>query len=784
MTFKQAAVWNGKIRKAGGVVALSVSEADILVVPDRMDLASLEEQHLRGKLSPKASLVSPSWLKEVINKQSKLDASLLAATHKWVPSIPTKEDSQESLASPQPFQFNMAQNQDAIGWSDNEHHEPLEEFQELSASPDSLSRFSRGVFGTKSHLAPPVEQSGHGGVMYTRPRTIPKESLACQKLPQHVKASKLNQRLIQELSAMEKNCDDEWRAKSYSMAVAIIRKLDFEVTSGKQIRNQKGIGKRMEEHIDEILETGTMDKRLARENDPQRQAIHNLKQIHGVGDKAAATLYKLGFINIQEIREALACEDERLSFLSASQRAGIEHYEDLQLRIPRAEMESVHSVIRNAADHVYGHVPDLVAEIVGSYRRGKETSGDIDIIITSPSHEHEYLSLAPLIQYLEREGLIKHTLNSTRTGNEKPNSDFFICSSEREPESQTFMGICLLPPNSPHASGVHRRIDIKSYPSSTFAFALLYFTGSAHFNRSMRFFARSLGYSLSDKGLAPCTWLKKDQRCKGESIRCATEEDVFHALGLEYREPKDRNCNEVLVVDDNDHCDGELTIPNESTLSDDDEQDDSGADENVLSDDGGSNQGPPMFQHGTETPQQFLNRCAPSSWTVRGRYIRVAYDAALYGFDSLDCAPSYQNLVSEWKSRQWKSREDPSSVDSAIQLCTKYECFSGKWQFRVGTRQVDDIWLLIVNAVLAGHLGTGAKVNTASYKLKGRSSVVSVYTSDFRNREQVQKIARYLRHELGLKSTLWFKSQVLAELFPDNPNLFVFETDAETMTEC
>jgi DNA polymerase/3'-5' exonuclease PolX len=69
--------------------------------------------------------------------------------------------------------------------------------------------------------------------------------------------------------------------------------------------------------------------------------------------------------------------------------------------------------------------------------------------------------------------------------------------------SAVFMGFCLLPAFHPFHSGVHRRLDIKVYPSSQFPFALLYFTGSDHFNRSMRFYAKTKMWTLSDHGLSP-----------------------------------------------------------------------------------------------------------------------------------------------------------------------------------------------------------------------------------------------------------------------------------------
>ena len=62
-------------------------------------------------------------------------------------------------------------------------------------------------------------------------------------------------------------------------------------------------------------------------------------------------------------------------------------------------------------------------------------------------------------------------------------------------EAHTFMGVCRLP------GGKHRRLDIKVYPPDQFPFALLYFTGSGHFNRSMRLRCHKAGWHLNDKGL-------------------------------------------------------------------------------------------------------------------------------------------------------------------------------------------------------------------------------------------------------------------------------------------
>ena len=90
--------------------------------------------------------------------------------------------------------------------------------------------------------------------------------------------------------------------------------------------------------------------------------------------------------------------------------------------------------------------------------------------------------------------------------------------------------------------GMHHRLDIKYYPLEQYAYAMLYFTGSDYFNRSMRLFARKKNYSLSDHSLTPVertTGMK--QVWEGRNIVCYTEKDIFEFLGLDYMKPEDRD---------------------------------------------------------------------------------------------------------------------------------------------------------------------------------------------------------------------------------------------------
>ena len=81
-------------------------------------------------------------------------------------------------------------------------------------------------------------------------------------------------------------------------------------------------------------------------------------------------------------------------------------------------------------------------------------------------------------------------------------------------------------------------MDIKVYRPEEYPFALLYFTGSGYFNRSMRWWAQTkFGLSLNDKGLARCAG-NPDAKVEGHFRE---ERDIFEHLKLAYVAPEDRS---------------------------------------------------------------------------------------------------------------------------------------------------------------------------------------------------------------------------------------------------
>jgi hypothetical protein len=72
-------------------------------------------------------------------------------------------------------------------------------------------------------------------------------------------------------------------------------------------------------------------------------------------------------------------------------------------------------------------------------------------------------------------------------------------------------------------------------------FALRYFTGDAHFNRSLRAFCKRAGLTLSDGGLSLCGRRNGSRRWVGRSVACDEEGDVFDALGIGHVRPEFRD---------------------------------------------------------------------------------------------------------------------------------------------------------------------------------------------------------------------------------------------------
>ena len=374
-----------------------------------------------------------------------------------------------------------------------------------------------------------------------------------------------NEKIASMLDALatQYKATDEWRNYAYSKAAKKIRGLSYVIETSEQVAAMRGIGKKTCKKIDEVLQTGRLRRLEIMQNDPRMQArpprphdlpsrrrrrrrvcsrdthtsrvrralpqvVSELMKVHGVGKATAMEWYTRGIRSIDDALEA--------GVMNATQKLASRFWRDLDERIPRTEVEEIARAVRSALDSLLvadgypNHAAKLHSVIearpCGSYRRGKPSSGDVDVLITRRDGRAWQDVLGKVLRALEANGVEIHHLSM-------PDASVEGCS-------QSYNGIIRLPGHA-----LHRRLDLKLYPPQEYAYALLYFTGSDHFNRSMRHFAKAKGYSLSDHGIVRAHKQGSNNVVRGvvNLVKANTEQDIFRALGLLFREPGDRDCD-------------------------------------------------------------------------------------------------------------------------------------------------------------------------------------------------------------------------------------------------
>ncbi|XP_063483858.1 DNA polymerase lambda isoform X2 [Symphalangus syndactylus] len=337
--------------------------------------------------------------------------------------------------------------------------------------------------------------------------------------PSSQKATNHNLHITEKLEVLAKAYSvqgDKWRALGYAKAINALKSFHKPVTSYQEACSIPGIGKRMAEKIIEILESGHLRK-LDHISDSV-PVLELFSNIWGAGTKTAQMWYQQGFRSLEDIRSQAS--------LTTQQAIGLKHYSDFLERIPREEATEIEQTVQKAAQAFNS---GLLCVACGSYRRGKATCGDVDVLITHPDGR-------------SHRGIFSRLLDSLRQQVPSVGPGFLtddLVSQEENGQQQKYLGVCRLP----GPGWRHRRLDIIVVPYSEFACALLYFTGSAHFNRSMRALAKTKGMSLSEHALSTAV-VRNTHGCKvgpGRVLPTPTEKDVFRLLGLPYREPAERD---------------------------------------------------------------------------------------------------------------------------------------------------------------------------------------------------------------------------------------------------
>jgi DNA polymerase IV len=300
-----------------------------------------------------------------------------------------------------------------------------------------------------------------------------------------------------------------FKARSYTAAIKALQAMPHPLTKPDDLpasTKGDGLGPKIREKIVRILTEGSLpisDTARARST-----ALAAFQNIYGVGPKKAAELVAAGYTTIAELRAAAAANPK---LLNRNQQTGLRYYEPLLTRIPRAEMDA------HAALLMSNKPTALEGVIVGSYRRGRPDSGDIDMLLRVPTPDAD--APAALEDFVMRLVAAGYILEVLAQGDHK----------------------CLAIAALPGAGNTPRRLDLLVTPPAEFPFAVYYFTGSDTFNVAVRAHAQTLGFTLNEHAL---THVASGRTVSG--IR--SEKELFSVLGLAWVEPPDRTGPEAVVV--------------------------------------------------------------------------------------------------------------------------------------------------------------------------------------------------------------------------------------------
>lgn len=302
--------------------------------------------------------------------------------------------------------------------------------------------------------------------------------------------------------------------------IGIIAKFSKTITSGSDLENIKGIGPKTIARINEIIDTGKLSEIKSGQN--QIAAVKELSEIYGIGPVKASEFYTLH--NITNLKQLIDANKKGKIELTDQMKLGIKYKDKLKSKIPRILIARLDIFVYDKLNNLD---KNFVSVICGSYRRGKDFSSDVDILITNKNLK----SKDATGKYL------KIVLDNL--------SKYFIVDSLTTSYNTHFQGFASFKSIPDLPSEYDKtlfdvkknviRLDIIMVPIQYFYSALLHFTGSGDFNQKLRLHAKSLGFKLSEYGL-----VKTDKSGKELHIETNSEQDIFSELLLKYVPPEKR----------------------------------------------------------------------------------------------------------------------------------------------------------------------------------------------------------------------------------------------------
>lgn len=287
-----------------------------------------------------------------------------------------------------------------------------------------------------------------------------------------------------------------FRIRAYRNAALTIRQYSRSMQSlideGKDLSELPAIGDDLEEKIKVIVKTGKLPL-LEKVRARTPAALSEMMALEGLGPKRVKILYKELKVSSLEDLKRVAKEGrihELEGFGEKTEQSILEHVERFAGEQKRMKLAAVEEVAESLSDYLKGIDGVKELSVAGSYRRRRETVGDLDILVTAKKG-------SPVMQrfteYDEVDKVISH--------------------------GKTRSTVAL-------RSGLH--VDLRVLPQVSYGAALQYFTGSRAHNIEVRKLAVKKGYKINEYGVFQ----------GGERIAGKTEKGVYDKVGLPYIAPE------------------------------------------------------------------------------------------------------------------------------------------------------------------------------------------------------------------------------------------------------
>lgn len=303
------------------------------------------------------------------------------------------------------------------------------------------------------------------------------------------------------------------RYRSYEKAAELLynihERIEDLAKDEKKLRELPGIGENMAEHIREILKTGdySLRRKLLKKYPP---TLLDVLQLQSLGPKKVAFLRSAFNIATVEDVEKLAREEKLRDlpgFGEKSEQNILKACEFFKKSTGRFLLDRATDEAEKLSGYIRACEPVESVTAAGSLRRGRDTIGDIDLLVTMKPGQDKQANVDNVADYIQK----------------YPGIETHLARGENKVSVRLGSGL---------------QVDVRLLEKKSFGAALLYFTGSKEHNVVLRGRANDMGWTLNEYAL---TTLKG-----GKTVAGKTEEEIYSKLKLAYIEPELReNTGEI-----------------------------------------------------------------------------------------------------------------------------------------------------------------------------------------------------------------------------------------------